>query len=285
MGATYPFIRSLEAPREYNVTAGTVITPGDLLWWNGTTLKSVGGSANLVEAWSSEAQARRNARARFVGIAEFQANSDDHFDHTYAVRPTGIIEMACTSCTPHAGDLFGFEKDTGGNYLYSQQLQLVTHPYDAIGYCVKDYAAATTTVQIAFFSGHLMHDHLSALVKLTPAFYVSATLFAAGGDYFRSFAPGERIRVLGAYAHASVLTAGAATVTFTTSTGAMDNTLTIPDATALGTVVYGALAPGAVNPLNDYCEHDDVLKATGDATPTAGAIDIAVEYMTMPLAA
>lgn len=280
----YPFLRNSHAPREYNVTAGTAIVPGDLLLYNGTTLKPVGGSANLVRTWSTETRARRDAVGRFVGISDFRAETGDKFDVTRAIPVCGIAELPCTSCTPHAGDLFGFEKDAGGNYLYSQQLQLVTHPYDAIAYCVRDYTAATTLVEVAWFSAHMLENTLRSLVHRTPSCYVNATLYAAGGDYFLGYVFGERVRLLRAIAHVNVLTAGAATITFTTTTGALDNTLVIADATALGTFVFADLAPGATNPANDYCEHDNTLKATGDATPTAGAIDICVEYMTQPLA-
>jgi hypothetical protein len=285
MNAAYPFIRSSMSPREWNVTAGTTIAPGDFLWWDGTTLKPIGGSANLVRAWSSESRARRDATGRFAGIADFRAMSDDKFDVTRAIPVCGIAEVACTSCTPHAGDLFGFEKDAGGNYLYSQQLQLVTHPFDAVAYCVKDYAAATTSVQVAWFSALMLEDTLKALVNRTPTFYVTAALYSAGGDYFLGYTFGERVRLLRAIAHVNTLTAAAGTVTFTTTTGVLDNTLVIPDASVVGTVVFADLAPGGVNPDNDYCEHDDTLRATGDATPTAGSVEVAVEYMIQPLAA
>jgi len=283
MSKTYPHKLPLDAPREFNVTAGTVITPGDFTWWNGTTLKSVGGATGLVGAWSSEATARRDATARFAGIADFEALSTDKFDRTFAVKPCTIADLACTSFTPKVGDLVGFEKDAAGNYLYGQKVQKVLHPYDAIGYAVRDYSSAVTTVRCAVLSGYALHQQIRSLVKRFGV-HVDATGYAAATSHLVDYNFNEYVRILAAEFVVMTLTAGAATFTLTKGTDDLDDTLTVADAQAVGSVHRQEMV-GATNPDRLELEHDDDFDVASDATPTGGAGTLIIEYMSQMLVA
>lgn len=279
----YPFLRDLYSQRlELNVTAGTSINPGDWVWWNGTTLKSVGGSAdNLVATWASEEVARRDAICRCVGIADFQCNSDDKHDRTVAVRQHGIVKVPCTSFTPVIGDMVGFEK-ASGNYLEAQKVQRVTHPSDAIGIVVEDPGAASTEVDIMFFGAFFFR--LTSLVKTLGPLYVAD--LSGANNILIDYNFYDRVRIVGVGGQViTAITTGDSTTTLKKGANALDETLVLPTSgSAIGDHVYTEMV-GASNPDRLLFEHDDDFDMVNDATPDAGAAMIWVDYMPVGLLA
>ena len=279
--STFPYRRKPSSPMEFHVAAGTAIEPGDFIWWNGTTLKSVGGSAaNLVNTWTSEMKARRDATSRFVGVAEFGSQTDDKFDRTVAVKTSGVYDLPCASFLPKRGEFVGVKK-ASGNYLEAQTVQKVLHPYDAIGVVVRDYSAATMTVQVQLFSA--WEFLLASRVETLP-FRCDAALYAAGGNVVTDYTFGRKVRVLAITGVVEVLTAGASTTTLYNGANVLDETLVIPNATAAGTVIRREMV-AATNPTHIEFEHDTEFDIVVDGTSTAGAVNYQLEIVAMPLLA
>jgi hypothetical protein len=110
-------------------------------------LRGTGAQTVSAATWAAEQFARKRAGKDFVGIAAEGSPADESRDVT--IHEAGVFDMPCTSCTPSVDDLFGWEKDAGGNYLDSDKLQLVIDASEAVFRCVEDYGAATTTVRVA----------------------------------------------------------------------------------------------------------------------------------------
>lgn len=263
------------AEYQYPVNApGVAIQVGDFLWWDSTnlTLKPVGGSATaLYRTWSSEARARRDACARFAGIANFAfATTDQPYIQT--LKTAGYARVQVASATYVRGNLLGFKKDAGGNYLYRTSLQKVTDPRDAIGWVAEDYSTATTEVLMFFVASRDFWMNLIGMIK-SVRIHMDATQYPAVTTPLTSYNWGFAARVFAAEAYVGVLTAGANVFTFKNAANAMDDTLTVPDAQAAGTVVRQAI-DDATNYHN--FEHDDAMNITCDSGATAGAADLVV---------
>lgn len=268
----------------FNVTKGTVISPGTFVWWNGTTLKQAGGlAANLPATWVNEPTSRRLTTSRFAGIADWETSSKDDFDKTFMVKSGAIYELACTSFTPKFGDLVGFEKDAGGNYLAAKTVQRVTHPYDAIGYVTKDYGAATTTVEVMILSAFDYVFRLRDLVQEL-ALYADIGLYSAGGDLVTNYEFNTRAKVLALKSIVAVATTGASIATVKNGATSLQNTLTTAGGAAIGVVTRAELFHATDDEVNDVFDVGDAdMDVALDATPTAGSATFVLEYMPMPL--
>lgn len=266
------------AEAQYPVNApGVNIQTGDFLWWDSTnlTLKPVGGSATgLYRTWSSEARARRDACARFAGISQFSFRSTDT-PCIQTLRTAGYARVQVASSTYVRGNLLGFQKDAAGNYLYRTSLQKVTDPRDAIGWVVEDYSTATTEVAMYFVAARDFWANIIGMITVA-RIHMDATQYPAVTTPLTSYNWGFAARVFAAEAYVGVLTAGANVFTFKNAANAMDDTLTVPDAQAAGTVVRAA-----IDDANNYhnFEHDDAMNITCDSGATAGAADLAVLAM------
>lgn len=250
------------------------VNVGDFVWYDLTnaTLKPVGTTNGLIRTWSSESRAIRDARAKFVGIAEFEHNRL-HGARTESVRVGGRAKVKVASATYKRGQLLGFKKDSGGNYLYSNQLAGVTSPLDAVAISLTAGTTITELECALLGSKQIWAAIVNSMRRET--FHADATIYAAGGDVVTDYTFGYDVKVCRAVAIVTTLTAGASVATLKNGANSLDDTLTVPDASAVGVVVSQAIADA-----NSYDEfkHDDAFDLAVDATPTAGAVDYIIEH-------
>lgn len=276
--------RGVPKRHEFNVTGGTsapTIEVGDLLYYNGTTLKPMSAFT-----WdTSEEVTRRSALPRFAGVADFAWNpTDNKFDKTVQVPHSAIFEMGYTgSQIPKRGTLLGFSKDSGGNYLYDQTLEKVIDVRDAIGYCAKDYSAAPSTVLCVLFSDYDNPHPLSSRTHSMNLWVTAAIVQAGGGTLLTSFTFGKRVKLTRASAVTSVVPATNPVVfTFKNAANAIDDTLSI--------VVAGA-AVGKVTTVTfddangyDFFAHNDAFNITTSSDSTGNPTqNLIIDYMDIPL--
>ncbi len=271
---------------EYNITETIACEPGDFMWWNGTTLTPVGISAdNLVTAWSSEAQVRRLATARFAGVSNFVRLGDEKFAKTEAIQSGAIYELPCASWNaPKVGDMVGFVKDAGGNYLSRNKVTQVWHPYDAIAYVTKDYSAATTTVECMVMSAYELADSMRSLVKHIPL--VSTQVLSSALTIVDGMTFGTRVQLLSINSLVTTQLASASTITTTNGVTALQDTHVLADTLAVG-VVSQTLFDHATDTAADniFVGYGGTIDIDCDATPTGGAASIWLEIMEAPLVA
>lgn len=269
--------------RKYPLKAATEVQVGDFLWWDSTnaTVKSVGGVAgNLVRTWSSESRARRDAVARFIGIAAFQHGTVDNADKI-VVSTNCFARVAVASATYKHGDLLTFYKDAGGNYLYRGALQKTINPREAIAVVAGTYSSAVTEVE-AFITGAYDMNPLGNLVR-SVQFTQDGTAFGAAGStaVLTGYTWDENVRVFAAQATVQTATTSADQIyTIKNAANALDDTLTIPVSS-----ICGAIINAAIDDASGYHDflHDDAMNVTSDAAAVAGSATIKVLAYVKPV--
>ncbi len=95
--------------------------------------------------WGDEVTARRNHVGQDAGIAI--DGSPTNKDRSIRALPDGSYVYDCTSTTFNIGDLFGLEKDAGGNFLDTDKLQRIDDATQASFYAIERATSAATTVR------------------------------------------------------------------------------------------------------------------------------------------
>lgn len=260
---------------EYPIDADVAIAVGDLMFWD-----KASGYAEPISAFTwdaSEEVTRRNATSTFAGVSKEARTGRETHDSSMILDSGCVFTMPMTSGTPVIGTLLGFKK-ASGNTLEPQKLTIVTDIADAIGYCIKRYTVATTTVECILFSPYDVEGGLQSRVKYLPL-YVQATLYAAGGNWMLNWTFKHRVKLLAISSVEVEALTGDAVVTLVNGTDDLDDTHTIT-ATAVGTVLRTTIEDANAF---DIFEHDDPLDITASNAASAGSAQLMIEYMDMPL--
>jgi hypothetical protein len=122
----------------FPVALNQVIAVGDLVWFDGTTLKS---AADFT--WdTSDAKTRRKIKKDFAGVA-----LDAHRNGDLAgILPVAVVceaDASAASSSPTFPGLIGIAGD-GAAALINQKVILVTDPREAIGAVLRKYTSQTT---------------------------------------------------------------------------------------------------------------------------------------------
>ena len=262
------------APRlvEYPVSKDVDFEVGDLMWWDA----SAGYAKPLADfTWdTNEETTRRNALSQFIGVAMERRTGKEGNDSTMVVPSGCVFEFALTSATPTIGTLLGFEKATGNN-LESQKLQVVTDLADAVGYCVKRYTSATTTVQCVLFSPYDVEGGLQSRADFLT---LGACDLNAAANILSGWTFKRRVKLLSITSVERTAATLNSVLTMYNGANALDDTHTVT-ATGVGTALRTTISDA-----NNYdlFQHDDTLRIACGGQATAGTADVIIEYM--PLA-
>lgn len=127
--------------------ASTAIEIGDLLFNNSGSVAKA--SAQTDQA--TEAANQRLFASLFLGVSAEKRLSTETDTRSIVVRTDCIVDATCPSTTWAVGDLVGASENGDGDALLNQQVEKVTDPSLAIGYCVKA-GTNITTVRVRLIS-------------------------------------------------------------------------------------------------------------------------------------
>lgn len=120
--------------------ASTAVAVGDLLWDNSGTMAKASAQTDQL----TEPANQRLFAAKFAGVSMSQRLATETATGTRTVSTDGVYDCTCPSTTWAVGDLVGASENAGGTALEDQQVEKVTDPTLAIGYCVKAGTSLTT---------------------------------------------------------------------------------------------------------------------------------------------
>ena len=278
MSYKLPHIRRPARLLEWPVLKSVDFELGDMLWFDAADSLGNGHYVYPLHdfTWDTdEATTRRNCMPYFVGVAvERRTGKEDH--DTVMVVPSGcVFEMPCESATPVIGTLLGFSQDGSNQYLDSDQLEVVTDIADAVGYCVKRYTAATTTVECVLFSPY---DVEGGLASRQHFLTFGACDLNAAADIVTNFTFKKRVKLLSITTVERSAATGNSVLTVKNGANSLDDTHTVT-ATGVGTVLRTAISDANGY---DIFAHDDQMDIACDGTASAGTADVIIEYMDLP---
>lgn len=124
----------------FTFPASTAVAVGDLLFNNAAAAAKASAQADqLTEAANQALFAKL-----FLGVSADQRLATETSTGTRVVITDGVFDVTCPSTTWAVGDLVGASENSGGDGLENQQVEKVTDPALAIGYCVKAGTSVTT---------------------------------------------------------------------------------------------------------------------------------------------
>lgn len=264
---------------EWRVDADIDFEVGDLMFYATSTqahatVEYVYPMADFI--WdASEEVTRRNAVPYFIGVAQERRTGREFHDTTCLVNSGCHFLMPMTSGTPLIGTLLGFEK-AAGNTLLSAKLQIVTDIADAIGYCVKRYTAATTTVECILFSNF---DIEGGLMARRHFLTFGACDLNAAADLVTNWLFKSRVKLLSITSIERTAATANSVLTVKNGANSLDDTHTVT-ATGVGTYLRTEIVDANAY---DLFYHDDAMDIACDGTASAGTADVIVEYMDMPV--
>lgn len=264
----------------FQALAATAIESGQMLWWDEATLALLPLST-VPAVWSSEAQQRRLVVSRFAGVADFTRRTTDLVAKSFAVKSGAIYEMPCAATVWKYGDMVGPVKDAAGNYLSATLVARVVHPYEAIGYCTKSSASATTVQCMLFSAFDWMYCLRNTVQRMVLG--LAGGRYTAGGNMCVDYEFNTRVRLLAIEGLVETLTVLASTGTASKGAGALTDTLVIADAQAVASI-HRVEFTDATNEAAEqfFFDYGDDFDFAIDATPTAGDVLYTVEYMNIP---
>lgn len=119
--------------------AATAFDNGDLLWDNAGVMARASAQ---VDQLTETANQRLFAR-KFAGVSMDQRLAGEPAAQGRVVVRDGVFDCTCPSTTWAVGDLIGASENSGGTALENQQVEKVTDPSLAIGYCVEAGTSVT----------------------------------------------------------------------------------------------------------------------------------------------
>jgi len=175
---------------------GTVTSSTYSIGVGDQVMQDAEGGVQQVSAagWTDEVTARKNAAARFAGVALDGSPATCNTD--IRVGTAGVYEFTCTSTTYEVGDYFGPEKSASGNYLDPDLLQKVTDPAEATCYAVNRAASAATTVKVRLLPRAFAPAGRIGEIWFGPFSMASGHRSSAAGLFLSNFAFGRRVRIL-----------------------------------------------------------------------------------------
>lgn len=264
----------------FNVTKGSDaaanrIIRGGFMYWDGTTLKK-----SSAFTWATSDSATRKAITPvFAGVSMVENPVTNLQDFTQSVYSTGVFQLKITSGTYKHGQMVGIAGN-GTDAMYDDTVAIVTDPREAIGIIVKNYTSATTSVEVFVYSAYGEFGTLASRMK-NFSFYVNSTSYTAAADVLTSYTFGTRVKLVSAQFIVNTATTTANnTFTFKNGANALDDTLVVPTATAVGVVITKAFA-GSTNPTREYFDSTTALSIASDGLGD-GAGQLIVNYIELP---
>lgn len=208
----------------YPVNAATVIEVGDLLYME---VDDVRPASDLTYGATLAATQAQFAK-QFVGVAMEASQSGE--DNDITVAKAGIFEFPCAAATFEIGDLVGPDDNAGPTALLDQQvIAMGESGIGSIGRVAKRYASNTTTVLIKITPRDMVPDQLIPI----PIFQ---GLHTTAADLVTDWPVPFPFKLVRLDAITTVLSADPAIIAVHKGATALDDTLTIADATAVGGV-------------------------------------------------
>lgn len=246
------------------VDSAQVIEQGDMVWLNADDVRPA-SSFSYVTSDLPGTQA--NFRRDFVGIA--QTASDDGDTDPITVQTSGRFEMDCAAAQFEIGDLVGPDDNAGGDTLLDQQVIAIgENGYGGIMRVVKRYGSNTTRVLCEILPQAVRHPDTILTIPL------GGHDITAAADFVTDLAVQFPFKLVALVGIVTVATTGALTATVDQDTTALDDTLTIPGGSAVGTVVRQAMDDATGD---DRFEVGDNITLKGDGTPSAGEAEFYIE--------
>ncbi len=238
----------------YAVDSAQVIEVGDMVYQEVDDVRV----ASELTYGASLAATQAQFKKQFVGIA--MGSSANGETDPIAVAKAGTFELNCAGAQFEIGDLVGPDDNTGGTALVDDQVIAVGENGQGIGRVAKRYSANTTRVLVEVFPMDQMADFLMPISFPTQ-------LITSAVDLVTDWPVPFPFKLVQLDAIVTVLTAGAGVITVDNGATGLDDTLTIPDASAVGTVVTQAMDDATGDDIFDM---GDTLTIKSDGTPTAG---------------
>lgn len=240
--------------RSYDVNSATVIEVGDLVYQEVDDIRPAGD----LTYGASLANAQGDFAKKFRGVAITGSASGETAPVQVATR--GVFEFLCAAATFEIGDRVAVDDNGGGTALVPQQVIAAgENGLGAIGQVTKRYSANTTSV--------LVELEEPALANLVIPIQFGTQLITSAVDLVTDWPVPFPFKLVRLDAIVAVLTAGAGVITVDNGATSLDDTLTIPTASGVGTVVTQAMDDATGD---DVFEMGDTLTIKSDGTPTAG---------------
>ncbi len=131
--------------------ASKAVQVGDLMYWASTVAKT----ANQQADGGTEAANQASFQQAFLGVAADQRLSSETDTPDRVIITDGIFDVSCVSSTFEVGDYVAAVEQASGDALENRKVVKTADASIAIGYAVKRYASATTTVRVRLISHYL----------------------------------------------------------------------------------------------------------------------------------
>lgn len=245
------------------VDSAVVVEIGDAIYLNTDDARPA-SSFTYVTANLGGTQA--NFAASFLGVAAEASESGDTDEIT--IDTAGVFEFNCASATFEVGDLVGMDNNAGATALEDQQVIAIGEDgYGAIGRVAKRYGAATTRVLVEIFQPSLAPHAL-----YIPVFQ---GLVDDAEDLLTAFTVQFPFKLVAIYGVVTVAIAGGdAVLTIDKNSTALDDTLTIPNSSAIGFFRRQAIADATGD---DRFIVGDTLSIANAGAPSGGEVMLVLE--------
>lgn len=261
---------------EWPVIAGVDFEVGDLLYYDTAT----GGVKPMADyTWAtSDSATRKLAKPCFVGVATETRTGKELVNTTTVVSSGGIYSFTMVSGTPMIGTLLGVDGN-GSSTLYSTVLEIVTDIKDAIGYCTKKYAAATTTVECVLFSAYDAESGLDGRIK-TVSFAPSDAVLGTSGNLVNGFTFAQMVKLTRVQVVHTVAVDATSVITLKNGSNALDDTVSVGSTAS----AVGYVQSQAISDANGYdiFDADDTLVIHTDGACTTGSVQLLIDYFSLP---
>jgi hypothetical protein len=239
----------------YAVDSAQVIEIGDMVYQE---VDDVRAASQITYGTLALAQAR--LARKFAGIAMTASASGE--TTPVSVAKQGVFEMDCAAAQFEIGDRVNADDNATPDALLDQQVIAVGENGIGLMRVAKRYSANTTRVICEIIPRDLYPDQLIPITLFSG-------LVTSAVDFVTDWAVPFPFKLVYVDAIVQVLTAGILTATIDNGATGLDDTITVGDASAVGTVVRTTMDDATGD---DIFEANDTLTIKGDGTPTAGEV-------------
>jgi len=245
------------------VDSSVVVDIGDAIYL-ATDDARPAGSLTYVSANLAGTQA--NFAAQFVGVAAEASESGDTDEIT--IDTSGVFEFNCAAAAFEVGDLVGMDDNAGATALEDQQVIAIgENGYGAIGRVAKRYSATTTRVLVEIFQQSLCPRPL-----YIPVFQ---GLVDDAEDLLTAWPVQFPFKLSAVICTVTIAIAGGDCVlTVDKNSTALDDTITVPNSSAIGYVKRQAMDDATGD---DRFIVGDTLSIANAGAPSAGEVLIVLE--------
>jgi len=236
------------------VDSAQVIEVGDMVALFTDDVRAVGQLT-----YGTLAAAQLRAAHQFVGVAMEASASGDTADIT--IRQSGNFEFDCAAAQFEVGDLVAVDDNATPDALLDQQVIAAGENGFGIGYVSKRYSANTTRVLVEIAPNYLRTSNVLIPIAFGPQLTTSAV------DLLTDWAVPFPFKLVQVDAITTVVSTGEADIAIHNGATALDDTLTIVTASAVGAVVQQAMDDATGD---DIFAVGDTLSILSDGVPTTG---------------